>query len=61
MTLINNEAVMLSVGEIEALLEHFDFFQDIFIHFLYRLTTGKSRPQETWQHSTDFLLNEGET
>lgn len=35
-----NEVVMLSVREV--LLQRFHFFQDIFIHFPYRLTTGKT-------------------
>lgn len=51
MILIYNEAVIP---------ERFDFFQDIFIHFPYKLTTGKSRPQKTWQYSNDFPLREGE-
>ncbi len=51
--------LFLSVGEIEVPLQRFHFFPDIFIHFPYRLTTGKSRPQKTWQTSTDFPLKEG--
>ena len=41
-------------------MQRFHFFQDIFIHFPCSLTTGKSRPQKTWQNSTDFPLKEGE-
>lgn len=51
-TSIYNEAVILSV------LQRFLFFQDILISFTYRLTTGKNRPQKTWQDSTDFKAGE---
>lgn len=59
LTLIYNEATILSVCcRILILLQGFHFFQEIFIHFSYKLTTGKSRPQNAWQGATDFFLKE---